>query len=135
MTEQQKQVRRVILRMMLNLHALVRSRRRPTEELLVNLAIRLGQYEGRPLGATEIAEIASLPRTSVLRHLKTLEDRGATYSVRVGRRRVRYLPVGGERLEVDAFYAEAEKVIHSACDELSILDTSPGASSAPRHGK
>lgn len=133
--EQRRQMRRVILRMMLDLHALIRARRRPTEELLVDFAIRLGQYQGTPLDATEIAGITALPRSSVLRHLKSLEGRSATYSVRVGRRIVRYLPVGDEGPDVDAFYSDTERIVRDACLELSKMDTSIVPSLAPRHEK
>lgn len=122
--EQEKQVRRILLRMMLDLHALVTARDRPTEETLVNFAIRLGQYEGRPMDATEIAAVTTLPRTSVIRHLKAIEERGRARSSRVGRRVIRYIPLTPQPPEIERFYERAERIVKEVCRDLSKLDSS-----------
>jgi DNA-binding transcriptional ArsR family regulator len=46
------------------------------EEIFVSLLLNATAGEDRPLTATEIAEHLSVPRSNVLRHLKTLERAG-----------------------------------------------------------
>ena len=125
-TEQQKQIRGILVRMMLDLHSLVTSQGRPTEEMVVSFAVRLGQYEGKALDASQIAAVTTLPRTSVLRHLSAMQVRGKGAQTRVGRRIVYYFKSSSN--ETDSFFADAERVLRTAVGELSKMDTSP-----PRH--
>lgn len=120
-TEQQQEVRIILIRMMLDLHSLVTSQARPTEEMIVAFAIRLGQYEGKRLDASSIAAITTLPRTSVLRHLSSMQVKGRIAQTRVGRRIVYHFK--SSSLETDAFFAGAEKVLRTAVRQLSKMDT------------
>jgi DNA-binding IclR family transcriptional regulator len=45
--------------------------------LLVGAAVGMGHLEGRPLNASKIAHVLQLPRTTVLRKLGELIERGA----------------------------------------------------------
>jgi hypothetical protein len=109
--------------MMLDLHALVTSQERPTEEMIVALAIRLGQYEGKALDAYQIAKITTLPRTSVLRYLNTMRIRGRISQARIGRRNVYYIKSTSP--EIDAFFADAETVVRNAARTLTKMDYTP----------
>lgn len=108
---------------MLELHALVTSQDRPTEEMVVALAIRLGQYEGKALDAYQIAKITTLPRTSVLRYLNTMRVRGRISQARVGRRKVYF--VKSSLPEIDEFFADAEIVVRNAARMLTKMDYTP----------
>lgn len=123
---QQKKVRRVLIRMMLDLHSLVTSQARPTEEIIVGFAIRFGQYDGHPLDATQIAAATTLPRTSVRRHLQAMMLSGTVSQERVGRRVVYFFNTSTP--ETDFFFAVAEKVLRTAVSQLAKMD-----SSRPRH--
>lgn len=118
-TDRKKQARGVLIRMMLDLHTLVRSSDRPTEEMLVGFAVRLAQYEGKAADASMIAESTRLPRTSVQRHIKALEQRGRIRSSRIGRRIVHYIPMASEPADVEPFYDAAEAIVRAACSDLT----------------
>ncbi len=120
---QQQQVRRVLIRMMLDLHSLVTSQARPTEEMVVSFAIRLGQYDGRALDASQIAAVTTLPRTSVRRHLNAMQVSGRIEQTRVGRRVVYYFKTSSP--DTDDFFADAEKVLRTAVIQLAKMDSLP----------
>lgn len=116
--------RRILLRLLLELHALIRETGIPHEEAVVAMAIRLGQYEGRPMDVTDIAEMTALPLSSVSRHIKTLRKRGRTRSIKSGRRILQYLPLGPEPSEISRFYREAYRVMLQCSVDVSKMETS-----------
>ncbi|PRD42087.1 hypothetical protein C5748_18200 [Phyllobacterium phragmitis] len=108
--------------MLLDLRRLVVARNRPSEETFIQFAVRLGEYEGRPVNAAEIAEMANMPRTSVIRHLNVLEARGRIRADKIGRRVVRR-PPQEDFPENKEFYLELERIVRRACSALSRMDT------------
>lgn len=118
------EAQRILIRMMLDLHAQVTSQKIPMEETLVSIAIRMGQFEGRPMDASQIAAVTTLPRPSVHRHLSAILQRHRSIrQMRVGRRVVYFFePPANEA--AGAFFEVVEKLVRQAMRELSILDTS-----------
>jgi DNA-binding MarR family transcriptional regulator len=116
--------RRILLRMMLDLHALIREANIPIDEAVVLQAVRLGQYEGRAMDVSDIAGATRLPISSVSRHVKTQRKKGRVWSVKAGRRTLQYIPLVPESQEVSRFYEEVEQIVRRACHDLSNLRTS-----------
>lgn len=116
--------RRILIRFMLELHALIRESNFPHDEAMVAMAIRLGQYEGRPMDVSDIAGATGLPRSSVSRHLVALRKKGMVRSVKAGKRTVQHLPLSSEPEEVTRFYREFERLIVQASMNVSKMDTS-----------
>lgn len=108
--------------MMLDFRALFVARKRPPEETLVQLAIRLGEYEGKPVSATDIADLVKIPRTSVLRHLSALQAQGQIRAEKVGRR-VMLRPLKDDFPRNREFYRDVERIVRLVCRELSKMDT------------
>ncbi|PBB68124.1 hypothetical protein CK228_13520 [Mesorhizobium sp. WSM4312] len=90
---------------------------------LVLMAIRLGNYQKRPMDVTALAATTSLPRTTVIRHIKALEGLERIRVVNTGRRAVPIL-VGTDRPLVKGFYSRLEQLIISAAANLSKVDSS-----------
>lgn len=91
---------------------------------MVAVAIRLGQYEGRPMDVTAIAEATQLPMSSVSRHIKTQRGKGRVKSIKTGRRTLQYIPLSVEPTEVSRFYDTVEELVTLAAYDISILETS-----------
>lgn len=53
---------------------------------VVLMAVRLGNYQDRPM--TALAAVTNLPRTTVIRHIKALEELGRVSVVNAGRRAI-----------------------------------------------
>lgn len=87
------------------------------------MAIRLGQYEGRPMDITDLAEITGLPLSSVSRHVKALRKRGRARSIKSGRRILQYIPPGPEPTEITRFYREAYEVMLQSTIDVSKMET------------
>jgi hypothetical protein len=60
-------------------------------DLVLGMAIMVGQAEGRPMSTSDIANYTGTPRSTVLRKLKQFEERGAAKSRLVGTRRLVWL--------------------------------------------
>ncbi|MER8385278.1 hypothetical protein NKH14_07100 [Mesorhizobium sp. M1380] len=90
---------------------------------LVLMAIRLGNYQGRPLDETALAVATSLPRTTVIRHIKALEELGRIKVVNTGRRALPIL-IGTDRPLTKGFYKRLEQLVVQASANLSKLDSS-----------
>jgi DNA-binding transcriptional ArsR family regulator len=116
--------RRILIRLLLELHALIRDSKVPYEEAIVAVTIRLGQYEGRLMDVSDISRITGLPLSSVSRHLKAQRKKGRVRSVKTGRRTVQYFPPTPEAPEVTRFYAQLEDAVTRAFHDVSILETS-----------
>ena len=114
----------VLIRTLLELHTLTREAGIPHEEAIVSMAIRLGQYEGRPMDVTDLAEITGLPLSSVSRHVKALRKKGRVRSIKSGRRILQYLPLGHEPAEITRFYSGVYRVMLQGSIDISKMETS-----------
>ncbi|MER8510923.1 helix-turn-helix domain-containing protein [Mesorhizobium sp. M0894] len=91
---------------------------------LVLMAIRLGNYQKRPMDVTGLAAATSLPRTTVIRHIKALEELGRITVVNTGRRALPIL-IGTDRPLTKGFYKRLEQLVLQASANLSKMDTLP----------
>ncbi|WP_188825052.1 winged helix-turn-helix domain-containing protein [Brucella endophytica] len=120
--DRDRQIRCILVRMILDIRALFVARKRPTEETLVQLAIQLGEYEDKPVNASEISHIIKIPRTSVIRHVDALVAQGRVRVEKDGRRMI-IRPPEIDFPETKLFYREAERTVARVCSELSKMDT------------
>ncbi|AIK68479.1 hypothetical protein Lo5R7ANS_09 [Mesorhizobium phage vB_MloP_Lo5R7ANS] len=90
---------------------------------VVLMAIRLGNYQKRPMDVTALAAASGLPRTTVIRHIKALEELGRIKVVNTGRRHIPIL-IGTDRPLVKGFYRRLEQLVISAAANLSKVDSS-----------
>jgi DNA-binding Lrp family transcriptional regulator len=90
---------------------------------IVLMAIRIGNYQGRAMDVTALAAATSLPRTTVIRHVKALEELGRIKVVTTGRRHVPVL-IGTDRPLVKGFYKRLEQLVIQASANLSKVDSS-----------
>jgi hypothetical protein len=60
-------------------------------DLVLGMAIMVGQAEGRPMSTSDIANYTGTPRSTVLRKLKQFEQRGTVRTKLVGTRRLVWL--------------------------------------------
>jgi DNA-binding IclR family transcriptional regulator len=89
------------------------------EETWVVLAVLLGQYQGRPMDITSVSNLARIPRTSVQRHIKKLEELGKLRVTKIGRRSIVLAASADERL---GLYRLAEIIIKRSAHDLTTLD-------------
>ncbi|MER8406970.1 helix-turn-helix domain-containing protein [Mesorhizobium sp. M1307] len=90
---------------------------------IVLMAIRLGNYQGRPMDVTALAAATSLPRTTVIRHIHALEELGRVKVVTNGRRAIPLL-IGSDLPLVKGFYGKLEQLVIQASSNLSKVDSS-----------
>ncbi|MER8418760.1 hypothetical protein [Mesorhizobium sp. M0199] len=91
---------------------------------VVLMAIRLGNYQKRPMDVTALAAATSLPRTTVIRHIKALEGLDRIKVVNAGRRAIPIL-IGTDRPLTKGFYRRLEQLVLQASANLSKMDSSP----------
>jgi hypothetical protein len=92
------------------------------ETFFVGFCVVLGDIEGKPLSASKIAAYLHMPRTTVMRRLKRLENWDIVY--RHGRRyHVRDTTLNS--LIGMRSYLQIRLMISKAAEELSALDTLP----------
>src|SRR5690242_18861630 len=60
-------------------------------ELIIGMAVMIGQAEDRPMSASDVAGYTGTPRATVVRKLREFERRGVAKTVLVGSRRVVWL--------------------------------------------
>jgi predicted transcriptional regulator len=92
------------------------------DDLLIGIAVALGQAEGRPMTTTKAAAFIGMPRTTVLRRVRVLVERGLLIEDPV----TRHLQVPLERLNDESavkMIARLEQLINSTAQALSKLDT------------
>lgn len=116
--------RRILIRMLLELHALIRQGDLSHDEVLVALTIRLGHFEGRAMDVSDVARIADLPMSTVSRHIKKLRKVGRIRSMRSGRRTLQYFALETEHPEISTFYREIYRVVRQANIDISKMETS-----------
>ena len=102
------------------------------EQALCTMAIRLGQYEGRPMSIRDIANATAIPYATVDRYLKTLKKKGYIRSERVGRRVVHFLPMNTETKASTMFYKEFDRLLSHACVQLNALNDERKSRNPPR---
>ncbi|MER9596096.1 helix-turn-helix domain-containing protein [Mesorhizobium sp. M0244] len=90
---------------------------------LVLMAIRLGNYQKRPMDVTALAAATGLPRTTVIRHIRELVELDRIKVVISGRRAIPIL-IGDDRPLVKGFYTRLEQLIIQASSNLSKVDSS-----------
>lgn len=91
------------------------------EEILIGLAVLIGQTEGRPMSATDISAYVGIPRPTVIRHLQPAIRRKNIISKRDGRRQPFYVLAGNEPEVVGEVVKLFDKYA-KLCAELSKLD-------------
>ncbi|MEJ5084963.1 MULTISPECIES: helix-turn-helix domain-containing protein [Brucella] len=119
-----KELRRraIIARGVLDIHAALRKFQDSPAMTMTILAVALGWYEGRPLDTSGVARIASLPRTTVTRHLKALEAEGFLRFSRT-QRWVFPIPRNTAAVVNVSVYDDLELIITRTGRELTKLDT------------
>lgn len=89
------------------------------ETFFIGLCVALGQLDGRPFSIAKISAYMRVPRTTVMRRLKRLEDWGLIY--RGGRRY--YVHEGAlNSLMGLRSYREIRQILSKRTDELGVLD-------------
>jgi hypothetical protein len=91
------------------------------EEILIGLAILIGQSEGRPMTASDIAVFVGIPRPTVIRHLQPAIKSKAVISKKDGRRHPYYVLAGNEPEVVGEIVKLFDKYA-KLCGQLSKLD-------------
>ncbi|MER9195289.1 hypothetical protein NKI13_18600 [Mesorhizobium australicum] len=122
-TPAERAKRCILIEMMLTIQeALIKLGNDP-EVSVVLMAVRLGHYQGKPLDITSIAGATSMPRTTVLRHLKELEAGKRISIKRGGRRTIVTLNGRSDNKETKPFYRLVERAVLEAARDLSKMDT------------
>ncbi|WP_149902398.1 hypothetical protein [Mesorhizobium sp. SARCC-RB16n] len=113
----------ILIEMMLGIQEAIAKLEFDGEVSLVLMAVRLGHYQGKPLDITSLAGATSLPRTTVLRHIRLLEANDRIAIKRGSRRTVVTLNGKAETKFTKPFYQRVERIVREASRDLSILDT------------
>ncbi len=91
----------------------------PFETGYCALAVRHGEYSGKPLDVSGVAQMTGLPVATADRHLKTLQKLGRVRAVKIGRRSVQYLALGPEHAAVEPAFQRLEKLILKAATNIA----------------
>jgi DNA-binding transcriptional ArsR family regulator len=121
----EKAKRCILIEMMLAIQEALTKLGDDPEVSVVLMAVRLGHYSGKPFDITSLAGATSLPRTTVLRHLKLLEAHHRIEIRRGSRRTIVTLDGKADIKETAPFYRLVERVVMEAARDLSKLDTKP----------
>ncbi|MER9605385.1 hypothetical protein [Mesorhizobium sp. M0243] len=122
-TPRERAKRCILIEMMLSIQEAISKLEYPGEVSVVLMAVRLGHYSGKPMDITSLAGATSLPRTTVLRHLRTLEVAERVHISRGGRRTVVTLNGRADTARTAPFYRRVEVSVMEAYRDLSKLDT------------
>lgn len=114
--------RAILARGVLDIHAALKRFKDSPAMTMTILAVALGWYEGRPMDTSGIARIASLPRTTVMRHLRTLEAEGFLRFSR-NQRWVFPVPVDHKAVINVHLYDDLELIIARTGRFLTEMDT------------
>jgi DNA-binding IclR family transcriptional regulator len=90
-------------------------------DILIGLAIMIGEAEGRPMSATDVAAYVGIPRATVIRHLHAAQADGLAATVSSGKRQTLY-SLRCNDLDVLAELAKLFDRYAKLCAELSKLD-------------
>lgn len=112
--------RAIVLRLMFEMRNIRLQRADPLDMTWIILAIHMGQYDGRPLCVSNIANITHIPRTTVIRHLKALKSQGRATIIRVGQRTI---PVIQSDTETQILFDVLTASVRRAAALLSAMDT------------
>jgi DNA-binding transcriptional ArsR family regulator len=124
-TPKEKAKRCILIEMMLAIQEALTKLGDDPEVSVVLMAVRLGHYSDRPMDITSLAGATSLPRTTVLRHLRLLEEGKRVTIQRGGRRTIVTLDGRADIKETAPFYRLVHRVVMEAARDLSKLDTKP----------
>lgn len=122
-TPKEKAKRCILIKMMLAIQEALTKLGDDPEVSVVLMAVRLGHYSGRPMDITSLAGTTSLPRTTVLRHLRHLEAAERININRKGRRTIVTLDGRADVKQTAPFYRLVDRVVMEAARELSKMDT------------
>ncbi|MER8582657.1 helix-turn-helix domain-containing protein [Mesorhizobium sp. M1423] len=124
LTAKERKRRVPVIELILGVNSQLTALGESRDMLIVLMAIRLGNYQNRPMDVTALAAATSLPRTTVIRHIKALEELDRIKVVNAGRRAIPIL-IGTDSPLVKGFYKGLEKLVLQASANLSKLDSSP----------
>lgn len=91
----------------------------PFEAGFCAMAVRFGQYRGKPMDVSAVAEITGMPYATADRHLKILQKLGRVRAVKIGKRSVQYLPLESENPAVEKAFLKLEKLIKTAAENIA----------------
>ena len=122
--------RLVMIRLMIDAMRSLHGAYAPTQEpfgtrletFFVGFCVALGDIEGKPFSASKIAAYLHMPRTTVLRRLKRLENWDIVY--RHGRRYYIRDTMLNSLMGIRS-YLQIRRMIGRASEELTVLDTLP----------
>jgi DNA-binding transcriptional ArsR family regulator len=122
-TPKEKAKRCILIEMMLAIQEALTKLGDDPEVSVVLMAVRLGHYSDRPMDIKSLAGAKSLKRTTVLRHLRLLEENKRVTIQRGGRRTIVTLDGRADIKETAPFYRLVNRVVMEAARNLSKLDT------------
>lgn len=123
LTAKERKRRVPVIELILGVNSQLAALGESRDMIVVLMAIRLGNYQNKPMDVTALAAATSLPRTTVIRHIKALEELNRVKVVNTGRRSIPIL-VGTDRPMVKGFYKGLEKLLVQASANLSKMDSS-----------
>lgn len=95
---------------------------RSADLILLAMAVKVGQSQGRPLTPTKVAAYSGMPRASAIRKLKWMEDRGLIATVEGGNGLM--VPEGiMDTPDIEKSTHRIVQLIHQTSAALSKLDT------------
>lgn len=96
------------------------------DEVMLLLAVGLGQIENRPMDISALASTTNIKWATAHRLLKNLRNRGLVNARQEGKRLVHYLPnVVNEAPSFTESYQDMERAFRSTAGEISNLDNQP----------
>lgn len=122
-TPKERAKRCILIEMMLDIQEAIMNLEYDAEVSVVLMAVRLGHYSGKPMNITSIAGATSLPRTTVLRHLKELEKAERVHIKRGGPHTLVTLNGRADTPKTAPFYRRVERAVLEASRLLSKMDT------------
>jgi DNA-binding transcriptional ArsR family regulator len=93
-------------------------------DLMIMIALLLGQIEGRPLSASDIAEYIGMPRATVLRHLSAISKHVELIRQKDGRRTT-FIMGRASNPELADLIRKINSRVSAACRELAKMDDKP----------
>lgn len=89
------------------------------EEVIIEMAVHLGDLENRHLAISELADTTGLKFSSTHRYLQNLRNRGHILSRQEGKRQVHFFPGKAENVALTKAYSEIDRAVRRACRALA----------------